>query len=119
MATVSQTHRAFFGLGRLVRDNNPPIQVRYDVVVTSRPADAFAEVDPTEQQWEWDKAEGFVTLVNHSDVGLIEPNQAYTLLLADGRRCRPALSHDRDKSLTRFLITCPPNDLVDGDRGGE
>lgn len=116
MATVSQTHRAFFGFGQLVRDNEPPINVRYDIVVTARPVDAFAVVDPAEQQWEWDKAEGFVTLVSNSDVGLIDPTPEYTLLLPNGRQCRLTLSHG--VSLTRFLITCPPGDLIDGDKAG-
>ncbi len=116
MVTVSQTHRAFFGLGQLVRDNESPIAVRYDIVVTARPVDAFAVVDPAEQQWEWDKAEGFVTLVNDGDAALISLDLGYMLVLADGRQCRLKLS--QGMSLTRFIITCPPSDLIDGDKTG-
>jgi len=119
MATVSQTHRAFYGIGQLVRSNEPPIAVRYDIVVAARPVGIFTDVAPDEQQWEWDKAEGFVTLVNSADVGLVQPGQAYTLMLPDGRQCRPTLRHGYNMAPMRFLIECLPSGLVDGGSPGE
>lgn len=118
MATVSQTHRAFYGLGQLVRSNDPPIFVSYDIVVAARRVDGFTQDSPDEQQWEWDKAVGFVTLMIDADIVRIDPGQEYTLFLADGRQCRPTLLHGYNKLPVRFGFECLPTELTDGDRPG-
>lgn len=118
MATVSQTHRAFFGLGQLVRSNDPPIVVSYDIVVIARRVDGFMQDGQDEQQWEWDKAVGFVTLMDDAEIVRIDPGQEYTLVLANGRVCRPTLLHGYNKLPARFSFECLPTELTDGDRPG-
>lgn len=106
MENVPFIYRAFFGLGQLVCDDQPPIAVRYDIVAKARQVDG-------EQQWEWEKAEGFVTLVDNADIGFVDPGKAYTLEFPDGSRCRPVLRHEDNMSPARFVIECPPGDLVE------
>jgi hypothetical protein len=112
MENEVQPLRAVFGRGCLFRTNEPPIAVRYDVVLVALPVAITTVASPGEVQWQWSKAEGFITLVDNSDVGLIDVNVEYTLELADGRRCRALLGHDRNMSMTRFIITCSPADSV-------
>ncbi len=112
MENEVQTLRAVFGRGQLLSANEQPIDVRYDVVLVALPVDINPGSSPGEVQWQWSKAEGFVTLVDNSDVGLIDVRVEYTLEFADGRRCRVLLGHDRNMSMIRFIITCLPAESV-------
>ena len=108
MITEPQTYRAFFGLGHLVRDDGPPIKVRYDIVVASRRIDTSVPAGPGIHGCEY--GEGFIVLIDNGAVGLIDVSLEYTLECADGKLYRAMLGHDRNMSLTRFLITCSPSD---------
>ena len=108
MENEVQSLHAVFGRGQLMRGKEPPIDVRYDVVLVALPVAMTIVGSPSEVQWEWTKAEGFVTLVDNNDVGLIDVSVEYTLELADGRRCRALLGHDHNMLMTRFLITYSP-----------
>ena len=112
MITDPNTYRAFFGLGQLVRDDGPPIRVRYDIVAASRRVDTSSLAGPGESLQGCEQGEGFVMLMDNSDAGLIDVSLKYTLECVDGKRCQAVLSHDRNMSLTRFLMACSPADLL-------
>lgn len=110
MATEPPTYRAFYGLGQLVPDEGPAIKVRYDIVVASRRVDTSNLAGLGESLRGCELGEGFIMLMDNSDVGLIDVSQMYTLECVDGKRCRAVLRYNHNMSLTRFLITCSPAD---------
>lgn len=112
MATVSQTHRTFSGRGQLLQGGEPPIDVHYQIVLSARPITATALAGPQVTTWEWDKAEGHVSLANQADWCRVNLDQEHTLVLADGRHCAVTMNFVGSQPATTFLVACSPADLA-------
>lgn len=112
MATVSQTHRIFSGRGQLLEGKELPIDVHYQLVLSARPITTTTLDGPQATVWEWDKAEGHVTLANHADWSRVDVDLGYTLALEDGKHCPVTLNFHGHQPGTTFSVTCSPADLV-------
>lgn len=112
MPTVSQTHRTFSGRGQLFQGDELPIDVHYQIVLSARPSTATALAGPKETVWEWDKAEGYVRLVNRADWCRVDVDLEYTLVLEGSKRCPVVMSYHGDMPATTFSVTCSPADLA-------
>ncbi len=112
MATTSQTHREFSGRGQLLREGRQPIAVRYYIVLCARLSDAGVLAGPHETRWEWDRGQGFLTLLDETDSYEVDIRAKYTLILSDGTRCVPVLAHDYSRPLMKYRVQCSPKDLL-------
>jgi hypothetical protein len=114
VATVAQTHKEFSGRGQLIRGVGPPIDVRYYIVLSARPIITQALAGPYETQWEWDKAQGFLTLIYEENALEVEAEVCtqYTLVLEDGTRCAPTLTHDNNRPRMKYRVQCSAMDLL-------
>ena len=63
-------------------------------------------------QWEWDKAQGFLTLSDDTDALEVDIRAKYTLVLDDDTRCVPTLCHDHNLPLMKYRLQCSPRDLL-------
>ena len=95
MATTTQTRREFSGRGQLLREGRPPIPVRYYILLWARLSDASVLAGPHETRSEWDRGQGFLTLLDETDTFEVDIRARYTLVLNDGTRCVPTLAHER------------------------
>lgn len=112
MATTSQTHREFSGRGQLLREGRAPIPVRYYILLWARLSDAGVLAGPHETRWEWDRGQGFLTLLDETDTFEVDLRAKYTLVLNDGTRCVPTLAHDYSRPLMKYRVQCSPIDLL-------
>ncbi len=112
MATTTQTRREFSGRGQLLREGRPPIPVRYYILLWARLSDASVLAGPHETRSEWDRGQGFLTLLDEADMFEVELRAKYTLVLNDGTRCVPTLAHDYSRPLMKFRVQCSPMDLL-------
>ncbi len=112
MAITSQTHREFSGRGHLLRDSRPPVAVSYYIMLSARPTNTSVLAGPHETQWEWDKAQGFLTLSDDTDALDVDIRAKYTLVLDDDTRCVPTLCHDHNLPLMKYRLQCSPRDLL-------
>jgi hypothetical protein len=112
VTATSQTRKEFSGRGRLLRGSRADIAVRYYLLLSTRLSTTCAAGGVWETHWEWDKAEGFLTLLDEVDAFEVDVQAKYTLVLEDGTRCVPALCHDYARPLLKYRIQCSPKDLL-------
>lgn len=112
MATTSQAHREFSGRGQLLREGRPAIPVRYYILLWARLSDAGVLAGPHETRSEWDRGQGFLTLLDETDTFEVDIRAKYTLVLNDGTRCVPTLAHDYSRPLMKYRVQCSPMDLL-------
>jgi len=112
VATTLQTHREFSGRGQLLREGRTPIPIRYYILLWARLSDAGVLAGPHETRWEWDRGQGFLTLLDETDTFEVDIRAKYTLVLNDGTRCVPTLAHDYSRPLMKYRIQCSPKDLL-------
>ncbi len=112
MATTSQAHREFSGQGQLLREGCQPIAVRYYILLWARLSDASVLAGPHKTQWEWDRGQGFLTLLDETNSVEVDIRAKYTLILNDGTRCVPVLAHDYSRPLMKYRVQCSPKDLL-------
>jgi hypothetical protein len=86
--------------------------VRYYMMLSAQPLNTRVLAGPHETQWEWDKAQGFLTLIDEADAFEVDVRTKYTLVLDDGTRCVPTLFHDYSRPLMKFRVQCSPRDLL-------
>src|SRR3954464_13456391 len=72
VTTTSQIHREFSGRGLLLRDGGPPVALRYYMLRSAQPLNARVLAGPHEKQWEWEKAQGFKTLIDEADASEVD-----------------------------------------------
>jgi hypothetical protein len=112
VAATSQTCKEFSGRGRLLRSNRPDVSVRYYLLLSARLSSTGAPAGGYETHWEWDTAQGFLTLTDEDDAFEVDVHAKYTLVLEDGTRCVPALCHDYARPLLKYRVQCSPKELL-------
>jgi hypothetical protein len=112
VATTPQTRREFSGRGQLLCEGCTPIPVRYYMHLWARLSDTGVPAGPHETQWEWDRGQGFLTLLDELDMFEVDVRAKYTLVLDDGTRCIPSLVHDYSRPLMKYRVQCSPMDLL-------
>ena len=112
MATTSQAHREFSGRGQLLREGRPAIPVRYYILLWARLSDAGVLAGPHQTRSEWDRGQGFLTLLDEADTFEVDVRAKYTLVLNDGTRCVPTIAHDYSRPLMKYRVQCSPMDLL-------
>ena len=78
----------------------------------ARLSDTGLPAGPHETQWEWDRGQGFLTLLDELDIFEVDVCAKYTLVLNDGTRCIPILAHDYSRPLMKYRVQCSPMDLL-------
>jgi hypothetical protein len=112
VTTTSQLHREFSGRGQLLREGRAPIAVRYYIYLWARLSDAGVRSEPHETRWEWDRGQGFLTLLDEVDTFEMDVRAKYTLVLNDGALCVPTLAQDYSHPLMKYRVQCSPKDLL-------
>lgn len=104
------------GYGQLVVDSEghePPVSVRYAVVLSAQLTQRSAAAKQHEPYWEWSKADGHVELVRPDDRVILDVPGEYTLVFETGQQCRANVRYDPRLPRTKFLVECSVVDLVD------
>jgi hypothetical protein len=112
VTTTSQLHREYSGRGQLLCEGRAPIPVRYYMHLWARLSDTGVLAGPHETQWEWDRGQGFLTLLDELDMFEVDVRTKNTLVLNDGTRCVPTLAHDFSHPLMKYRVQCSPMDLL-------
>ena len=84
----------------------------YEVYALAAGRNASLLAGPHVTQWEWDRGQGFLTLLDDTDTCEVDVRAKYTLVLNDGTRCVPTLAHDYSRPLMKYRVQCSPKELL-------